>query len=194
MYFGKIGPIAGCLSSICFTLCWIVSALIWEDWTLGSYALSDLGVCGIDSAEIIFNFGCLLTGFLVIFPALCLIEEKSIHYRISGWAALVCSIACAGIGVITEEYGVMHNITASTYAVFAATFMAFSAAGNYMEGKRIFTAFAAVMLITCGILSIATPFAVFEPIAISCILIWTFTESAIFLYKKTREEVSADGH
>ena len=50
MYFGKIGPIAGCLSSICFTLCWIVSALIWEDWTLGSYALSDLGVCGIVSA------------------------------------------------------------------------------------------------------------------------------------------------
>ena len=188
MDFSRIGPISGCLSSIAFTLCWIISALLWEDWTLGSYALSDLGVCGIDSAEIFFNFGCLITGFLVVAPSLYLIEERNVYFRISGYAALVCSIACAAIGVITEEYGVMHNITASTYAVFAATFMAFSAAGDYLIGKKVFTAIAAVLLITSGVLAITQPFPVFEPIAISCILLWTFLQSALMLYLNTKED------
>ena len=75
----------------------------------------------------------------------------------------------------------MHNITASTYAVFAAIFAILSAAGDYAIGKKALTAFAAVMLVASGIMCVAQPFAVFEPFAISCILIWTFVQSALML-------------
>ncbi len=192
--FSRIGPAAGCLSSIAFTACWVISALLWDEWTLGEYSLSSLGACGVDSAEMFFNFGCLITGFLVIFPGLYLIEDENRYFRISGYAALVCSIACAAIGVITENYGAMHNLSASIYAIFAATFIASSGAGDYLEGKKILTAVAAALLIISGILSLATPFEVFEPVAISCILLWTFIQSAFLLIRNTKEGVSGTGH
>ena len=194
MDFSRIGPAAGCLSSIVFTVCWIVSALLWDEWTLGEYSLSSLGACGVDSAEMFFNFGCLLTGFLVIFPGLYLVEDENRLFRISGYAALVCSIACAAIGVITEDYGGMHNLTASIYAVFAAIFIALSGAGDYVEGKKVLTIVAAALLIISGIFSLATPFEVFEPIAISSILLWTFIQSAVLLIRNTKEEVSGTDH
>lgn len=194
MDFSRIGPAAGCLSSIAFTVCWIISALLWDEWSLGEYSLSSLGACGVDSAEMFFNFGCLITGFLVIFPGLYLIEDKNVYFRISGYAALICSIACAAIGVITENYGAMHNLTASIYAVFAATFIASSAAGDYLEGKKALTAVAAILLAVSGILSLTTSFEVFEPVAVSCILLWTFIQSAVLLIRNTKEGVSGTDH
>ena len=195
MDFSRIGPAAGCLSSIAFTVCWVISALLWDEWTLGEYSLSSLGACGVDSAEMFFNFGCLITGFLVIFPGLYLIDEKNMMFRISGYAALICSLACAAIGVITENYGEMHNLTASVYAVFAATFIASSGAGDYAEGKKVLTAVATILLIISGILSLTTPFEVFEPVAVSCILLWTFIQSAMLLRGNEKERVSgAAGH
>ncbi len=182
MDLSRIGPICGCLSAVVFTICWIVSALLWEDWTLGTHALSDLGICGVDSAEILFNLGCLFTGFLVLFPGLRLAEDENRLFRISGYAAVASSVACAAVGVVTEDYGIMHNITASTYAVFAAIFTVSSATGDYLIGKKVFTVLAAVMLAASGILAVAQPFAVFEPFAISCILIWTFVQSALMLH------------
>ena len=141
----------------------------------------DIGVCGIDSAEIVFNLGCMLTGFLVLFPGLRMTEMDGRWFRISGYMVIICSVSCAAIGVVTEDYGIMHNITASTYAVFAAIFAITSAAGDYVIGKKVLTALAAVMLIASGIMCVAQPFAVFEPFAISCILIWTFVQSALML-------------
>ncbi|MBO7409651.1 MAG: DUF998 domain-containing protein [Candidatus Methanomethylophilaceae archaeon] len=187
MDFSRIGPICGCLSSVVFTICWVASAMLWDDWTLGTHALSDLGMCGVDSAEITFNIGCLLTGFLVLFPGLHLAEQNNRLFRISGYAAIICSVACAAIGVVTEDYGIMHEVTASTYAIFAAVFIISSAAGDYTIGKKMLTAVAAVMLATSGILCIVQPFAVFEPVAVSCILIWTFIQSALMLHLSMKE-------
>lgn len=194
MDFSRIGPAAGCVSSIAFTACWVISALLWDEWTLGQYSLSSLGSCGVDSAEMFFNFGCLITGFLVIFPGLYLVENENRFFRISGYAALICGIACAAIGVITENYGIMHNLTASIYAVFAVIFIASSGAGDYLEGKKMLTAVAAILLLVSGTLSLIQPFEVFEPVAVSCILLWTFIQSAFLLIRNTKERVSGTDH
>ncbi len=141
-----------------------------------------------------FNFGCLITGFLVIFPGLYLVEDENRFFRISGYAALICGIACAAIGVITENYGVMHNLAASIYAVFAVIFIASSGAGDYLEGKKMLTAVAAILLLVSGTLSLIQPFEVFEPVAVSCILLWTFIQSAFLLIRNTKEKVSGTDH
>ena len=182
MDISRIGPVSGCASSAVFVVCWAVSASLWGDWTLGTHALSDIGVCGIDSAEVVFNMGCLLTGFLVVLPGMHLADQENRMFRISGCSALVCSVACAAIGVVTEDYGDMHVIVTSIYAVFAAVFMTASAAGDYTIGRRSFTVIAAVLLSVSGIAALTQPFAVFEPIAVSCILLWTFLQSALMLH------------
>ena len=194
MDLSRIGPISGCLSSVTFTLSWIVSALLFGEWELGTDSLSSLGICGVASAEIVFNFGCAMTGFFVIFLALALFEDENRWFRYSGITAFVCAIACLGIGAVNESYGDMHNFFAAVYGLFAAATIALSGAGFYIEGKKYLTALAAVLLIISGISSLIHPFGTFEPIGISSILIWTFVMSAMIFVRNVREEVSPADH
>ena len=179
--FSRTGPAAGCIAAIVFTTCWIISAFLWDDWTLGADSLSSIGASREFPSAIIFNFGCLLTGILIIFPGLYLIEHENDMCRYSGYAALLCSVPCAGMGIITEDYGIYHTITASLYSLFAVAFIATSAAGDYKEGKKIYTMIAIIMLPFCLLLSFVEPFGTFEPVGASFILFWTFIQSALLL-------------
>ncbi len=190
----RIGSLIGCLSSIVFTLSWSLSALLWGDWVLGSNSLSDIGICGVESAEFVFNMGCIVTGILVFFLALALIRDNDRWFRLSGYTAFVSGVACLLVGIVTEDHNDLHNIVAGTYGAFAAATIALSAIGDYVEGRRWLTFIAAAMLILCGISSIVHPFGVFEPIGVSCILIWTFILSATLYIKNVKKGVSADDH
>ena len=194
MDLSRIGPVSGCLSSVTFTLSWMISALLYGKWELGSDSLSSLGICGVASAEIVFNFGCAMTGFFVIFLALALLEDRNRWFRYSGITAFVCAIACLGIGSVNEGYGDMHNFLAAVYGLFAAATIALSGAGFYIEGKKYLTVLAAALLMISGISSLIHPFGTFEPIGISSILIWTFVMSAMVFVRNVREEVSPADH
>lgn len=194
MDLSRIGPICGCLSSVTFTLSWVISALLFGEWELGTDSLSSLGICGVASAEILFNFGCSMTGFFVIFLSLALFEDRGRWFRYSGVTAFICAIACLGIGSVNEGYGGMHNFFAAVYGLFAAATIALSGAGFYVEGKKYLTIIAAALLIISGISSLIHPFGTFEPIGISSILIWTFLMSAMVFVRNVREEVSPADH
>ena len=194
MEMSRMGALMGCLSSIIFTLSWVISAMLWGNWTLGSNSLSDIGVCGVVSAEMVFNAGCMITGVLVLFLALALIIDDNIWFRMSGIAAMISGFACFAIGIINENYGDIHMTVAGIYGGFAAATIALSGAGDFIEERRPFTLLAAVLLLICALSSRIHPFGVFEPIAVSCILIWTFIQSAILYDKNTKEGVSGNGH
>ena len=194
MDLSRIGPVSGCLSSVTFTLSWTVSALLYGEWRLGTDSLSSLGICGVSSAEIVFNFGCAMTGFLVIFLALALIDDRNVWFRYSGMTAFICAIACLGVGSIDEGYGDMHNFFAAIYGLFAAATIALSGAGFYIEGKQYLTVLATTLLMVSGISSLILPFGTFEPIGVSCILIWTVVMSAMVFVRNGKEGVSSADH
>ena len=194
MDLSRIGPLMGCASSVCFGLSWMISAMLWGDWVLGSNSLSSIGVCGVASAEIVFNLGCGATGILVIFLGLALIDDRNRFFRYGGITSVICGCACVGIAAVNEDYGAIHMAIASIYGAGAAFTIGLTGAGDYNEGYRPFTFLAAALLILCGITSLTCPFGVYEPIAVSCILVWTFIESLIVYLRNVRERVSVDDH
>lgn len=190
----RAGPLSGCLVSVVFTLSWVISAAIWGHWVLGTNSLSDIGVCGIPAAEIIFNYGCVLTGLLCLPLGVSLLDDRNRMFRLSGITSIICGFACFGIGVINEDYGNIHMIVAGIYGGSAAATIALTGAGDFTEGKKIFTLLAAILLIICGVSSLTCPFGVYEPIAVTCILVWTFIQSAIIYKRNTGEKVSGTDH
>ena len=173
----------GRLSSIVFTLCWLSSASIYGEWKLGSDSLSSLGVCGDMTAEMIFNIGCAITGILVVFLGLALIGDHNVWIRSGGITTLFCGVACLAIGIINEGYGDIHMHIATAYGMSAAVTIALTGAGDYIEDRKPFTALALILLLICGYACAFQPFGIFEPVAIACILIWTFVQSAIMMEK-----------
>ena len=194
MDLSRVGPLMGCASAICFGLSWAISAMFWGKWVLGTNSLSSIGVCGVDSAEIVWGLGCGATGILVIFLGLALLDDRNRFFRYGGITSIICGCACVGIATVNEGYGDIHMAIASIYGGGAALTIAFTGIGDYNEGYRPFTFLAAGLLILCGIASLTCPFGVYEPIAVSCILIWTFTESLIVYLRNGKERVSVDDH
>ena len=194
MDLSRIGPLMGCASAICFGLSWMISAMLWGNWVLGTDSLSSIGVCGIDSAEIVWGLGCGTTGVLVILLGLALLDDRNRFFRYGGITSVICGCACVGIAAVNEDYGDIHMAIASIYGGGAAMTIALTGIGDYNEGYRPFTFLAAGLLILCGITSLTCPFGTYEPIAVSCILIWTFTESLIVYLRNTKEKVSVDDH
>ncbi|MBO4552127.1 MAG: DUF998 domain-containing protein [Candidatus Methanomethylophilaceae archaeon] len=191
----SFGLLMGVISSPFYLASWIVSAVVYGKWKLGSDSLSSLGCCGNASAEIVFNLGCSLTGLLVLFLGLSLIRYDDRLFRLSGCAVFVCTIALLGIGSVTEDYGTPHMVFACMYGTFAAITIVLTGAGDYAEGDKSFTLMAAILLLICGTAWLTQPFGTFEPIAVSCILTWTFIQSALMLFKKIRKErVSGTDH
>jgi hypothetical membrane protein len=98
---GIIGPI------IAISLILISIALSpWFSWQ--DNALSDLGV---SSAAILFNTGLIICGvFCTIFSVgfLISIDEKKWFRRIGSVLLCLATIALIGIGVFSEDFGVLH--------------------------------------------------------------------------------------
>lgn len=168
--------VAGMVSSIGFLFLWIASALLAPSWELGSYSLSDLGVCGLQSAELCFNLACGLSGSMAIIFSLGVIKLED-SFRYCGFITLISGFALIGIGVVTLRYGIAHNIVAGIYFFTAIASVILSIYCDRKDGRKGFAIFEAILFVIMLISSITQIFEVYEPIVVSCILLWTFAHS-----------------
>ena len=173
-------PVFGMMCVIIFTIGWVGGAIAWGHWVLGQNALSDLGVCGNQTAELLFGLGCAFSGIFGLFFGLGMLDEKGLYKTYGAFVILACvSLIC--IGVVDESYGDLHMYTAGTYAVFALLSIIVSAVAEYVDGRRYMTYIAAVVLIALLIICLTTRFEVFEPIASVIVLAWTFSQAVKFM-------------
>ena len=176
MDLNRIAPYCGLLSSAAFIILWVAAAMLDPDWSLGKLSLSDLGNCGIDSAEICFNMACASSGAFGIAFSLGMIDRGGI-FRICGFFSLCCCFLVISIGIIDLGYGQPHLTVAFLYSISATLCMVTSSYGDWKDGKRKISIFTVIMLLLCALMVVTQPFEVFEPFAICCILTWTTTQS-----------------
>ena len=172
--------ICGLLSSVVFLALWIAAAIFDPDWALGKLSLSDLGSCGIASAEICFNMGCALSGVFGIIFAVGIIGRKDM-FRTVGILAMCCSILVISIGIIDLGYGAPHRYVATIYGLFATASMIASICTDWKIGMKHISIFTLAMLLLCAVMMLTQTFEIFEPIAISCVMIWTASQAIKFL-------------
>ena len=168
--------VAGMISSVGFLILWIISALLAPSWQLGSYSLSDLGVCGDQSAELCFNLACGLSGSMAIIFSLGVTKLED-NFRYCGFVTLISGFALICIGVITLRYGIAHNIVAGIYFLTAVISVILSIYLDRKDGRKGFSIFDGILFFVMLISALTQVFEVYEPIVVSCILVWTFAHS-----------------
>ena len=180
MDLNRVYAASGIASAVVFMSMWILAAYMDVNWELGDNALSDLGTCGNDAAEIAFNMACAIAGlFGVMFGIYVLNRKGMMHY--TGVFMILSSFGLTGIGVINEGYGDPHAIVAMSYAFFGAVSMVLSMIADYRANRRNYAFTTLILLLIVILMQMTMDFALYEPVDVTCFCTWAAVQSFKYL-------------
>jgi hypothetical membrane protein len=105
--FGVIGPF------IAYFV--IIISIIYSPWfSWQRNALSDLGHSVKSVTASIFNFGLLLTGFLIIIYVITIFQE---HAKYTSFCLVVSAFILQSVAMFNEVYGFIHGVMAVLFFV-----------------------------------------------------------------------------
>lgn len=170
----------GLLSPAVFAILWFAATQFEPSWVLGQNSLSELGICGNASAEVCFNMGCTISGMLGLVYCIGLLRKKGPYFFI-GLIMVVGVFALSGVGVLNLNYNFAHETTSSLYGLCAYVSMILSMLIDLKDRRYVFGAITAVLVLICILSDIEFTFQAFEPIGITCTLVWVVTQSIKFI-------------
>lgn len=178
----KIPPIfviAGFTTTILFAVVWIVASAINGEWIFGLNMVSDLGVSPEPAAQILFNYGCVLTGVAGGIFGFGLITEERGALFASGIFTMIGVFFLMGVGAIPESLGTPHSFCAAAFGGFSVLAMICSAIGDWRADRKYYALSSIVLLLVTVAFAIAynKEFPMFEAVSIICILVWVFVQA-----------------
>lgn len=188
---GPAFAVCGMAASVSFAVMWIVAASVSGCWNFGQNSLSDLGVCGNPTSEILFNLFCVGTGFAGMYFGYGIFSRETGWLKLCGITTILSSILTACIGVITERYDI-HMIVAGAYGVCICSSMILSGMGDFLTENRPYTWLSLVLLLVCGFMNLTQDFPMFECVAMICILTWIFMQGLKYHMAEKREMAPDD--
>jgi len=105
-----------------FILCLIVAESLYPNYSISENYISDLGV---GPSAYIFNSSVFLLGLAAVLSAYylrCAVSQKM--FKIFLW---LCGIGAMGVGLFTENFGIIHTV----FSLLAFLFGALSAVASY---------------------------------------------------------------
>jgi hypothetical membrane protein len=159
---GLLGPLTGILSII---ICIIL--VPWFSW--GNNALSDLGHSVESDVASIFNFGLLLSGFIIILYSITSFRK---HTKYSSYFLVFTGLSLQLVGTFDEIYGWLH--TQVSILFFAA--IGFASIAYFIEKRSISALLAfivsSIAWITYGLKIYSSGIAVPEMVSAVAVAIW----------------------
>jgi hypothetical membrane protein len=177
-WFGMVGVAV-------FIFVWLSASSIDASWQFGVNTLSEFGVSKTD-ARYYFNFGCMITGALVIIFG----YGRAKYANNAGH--VVCGILLALGGVLLALVGVFtmdsdwHKIIAVLAALLLFMAIIAGAAGNWVEGRKIFAGVGIVIVFMLSAMCVAYDIPEFEAYGIILAMIWLLTESVNMLFSERK--------
>lgn len=164
---------------ILFTIVWITAAAFDGTWIFGWNALSDMGASKSQASQIIFNYGCVLTGVCGCIFGYGVMKYETKWLAVTGLITMVGCIFLMGVGAIPETFGTPHLVCAGLFGGFSVVAMATSAYGDWRHGRKIYTGISLLMLVICGVIFAfeQSQFGIWEAICIICILVWVGSQA-----------------
>ncbi len=169
--------IAGICGAFAFAVLWLVAVFADSSWVFGENTLSDLGVSEVSAAADAFNFGCMITGCLVVIYGIGKAWSCKGYAAASGAYILVSGILLVLIGLFTEDSGNIHNYFAILFFILILLAVIITAVGDSKAGNNLFAAVGGIVaLIAISGLFIESIEGA-EAIAVICILAWLVFDS-----------------
>ena len=118
------GKVAGTLIFVAvaqFVLGMIVSEALYPDYSTSRNYISDLGV---GSSSLIFNSSVFLMGLLLLIGAYFL--QRAFRFELLTVMLVLTAVGAMGVGVFTEDFGVLHMIVSLITFLFSGLSAIFS--------------------------------------------------------------------
>ena len=151
------GKVAGALVFIAvtqFVLGMIVSEALYPGYSVSDNYISDLGV---GPSSMIFNSSVFLMGLLLIIGAYFL--QRAFRFEMLTLMLVLTSVGVMGVGVFTEDFGIMHTVVSLMAFLFSGLSAIFSVLCSYVHKfplvKMPFSAISIILgLVTLGALGL----------------------------------------
>jgi hypothetical membrane protein len=169
-------------------LFFIAVAIIFSPWfSWGNNALSDLGHSVNSEVAPLFNFGLLLTGFLIIIYSIANIRN---HAKYTSYILVIVGLTLQLVASFDEVYGVLHFLVSVLFFVSLGF-----ASISYAIEKRSVLAFVAFVIgfvswIFYGLEIYSSGIAVPEIISSIASVIWVMLSALRIYFDKRGEKVS----
>ena len=175
--------IVGIAAALLFAVLWTVAAKADPSWVFGENTLSDLGVSDVRMSACMFNYGCVVTGALVLVfgagKALC----ETGYSRGSGALIAVAGAFLLLVGVFNKDYGNgdPHLFVAYAFFLFLVLAALFSILGDAAEERRLNACVTGALIALCIAVAAGNTLAYTEAVTVACGLVWIAAESAKML-------------
>jgi len=174
--------LAGFTVTILYSAVWIVAAALDGKWIFGINALSDLGACNTPASVILFNYGCVLTGFSGCWFGYGIMKYEKGPLYLAGLFTCIGTLFLMGVGAIPETFGTPHMFCAATFGLMAVLAMISSSIGDFLKGRWQYALSSVILVLIVIIVSVSMSmmgqrFGLYEAIDIICVLIWVGIQS-----------------
>jgi len=125
------GKVAGTLFFIAatqFVVGVFVSEALYPGYSIADNYISDLGV---GPSALIFNSSVFVMGLLIIFGAYFL--QRAFHFELLTVLLVLTAIGAMGVGILTEDFGVLHLIVSLIAFLFGGLSAIFSVLCSYVH-------------------------------------------------------------
>lgn len=165
--------ISGIIGTVVFVIVWIVAAYLTDLWVTGVQTFSELGISKDKTAAMVFNYGCMVCGAMCtclgVGKIMC---EKNKWSRLSGFCLIVSDVMLLMSGMFDLSFGDIHRYIVYTFMTFFALAVIFSIPGDWFFVTKMNSYISALLLIITGFALFTQSFAMFEVVAVVCLLSW----------------------
>jgi hypothetical membrane protein len=145
------GKVAGALFFVAvtqFALCLIVSEALYSGYNISSNYISDLGV---GSSSIIFNSSVFLLGLLFIIGTYFL-QRALPEYKVLILMLILQSIGAMGVGVFTEDFGIIHVVVSLIAFLFSGLSAIFSVICSHVHKFKLLKMPLSIIAVILGVI------------------------------------------
>jgi hypothetical membrane protein len=148
------GKVAGALFFIAvtqFVLGLIVSEALYSGYSISGNYISDLGV---GSSSMIFNSSVFLLGLLLVIGAYFL--QRAFDFRMLTVLLVLTAIGAMGVGIFTEDFGIIHSAVSLIVFLFGGLSAIFSVVCSYVHRSNLLKMPFSVISVILGLMTLGS--------------------------------------
>lgn len=146
------GSVAGVLlfvASSQFILGLVVAEALYPGYSISANYISDLGV---GPSAIYFNSSVFLMGLLMLIGAYFL--QRAFNYTMLTVMLVLTAVGSMGVGVFTEDFGIIHMVVSLIAFLFGGLSAIFSAICSHVHEFKLLKTPSSIVAIVLGVMSL----------------------------------------
>jgi hypothetical membrane protein len=132
-----------------FVLVLVVAEALYPGYSISANYISDLG---IGPSAIYFNSSVFFMGLLLLIGSYFL--QRAVDYKMLTVLLVLTSVGAMGVGVFTEDFGIIHTVVSLIAFLFGGLSAIFSAVCSYIHDSKLLRMQFSIIAVILGLMAL----------------------------------------